>query len=380
MDFEFNEDQLVMRETAARVFTDMCDDDKIKQLTNAKAATTMHSALWQQLAELGMLGLPFAEQYGGMDMSLVEFCLVLEQQGRTVAPLPLIATVVESAMTIASGDNEKLKEALIPSVISGELILSSAAAYAGYQAFDALSAEKNGDDLVLSGRSSFTYYAALANGFVVSTTDNNDDSVLFYVEKDTAGLSIVEQVAINDEPAGYLVFDKVTVSADNIIATGANAVALIALQQQRTWVAQAAVQVGVLDEGIKRAAAYVSERKQFGRALGSFQAVGQQAANSYMENESLRSAYWRSLDDIEQGVDFAMSSMVTKYWVGEAAHKSAHIFLHIHGGIGQDLDYPIHRYFLWAKQTERYAGTPDKLAVMIGDEFIDNLDTYLGAA
>ena len=74
-----------------------------------------------------------------------------------------------------------------------------------------------------------------------------------------------------------------------------------------------------------------------------------------------------------------MSAMVAKFWVGEAAHKSAHIFLHIHGGIGQDLDYPIHRYFLWAKQIERYLGTPDQMAVKIGDVFVDNIDTYLGA-
>jgi alkylation response protein AidB-like acyl-CoA dehydrogenase len=380
MDFEFNEDQLVMHETAARVFTDMCTDDKVKELTNAGAATTLHTALWQQLAELGMLGLPFSEQYGGMGMGLLEFCLVLEEQGRTVAPVPLISTVVESAMTIAAGDNEQLKQTLIPKVISGELVLSAASAYTGLQDFDVLTAKRDGSGLVFSGRSSFASYAGLANGFVVAASDSEGQHLIVYVAKDTDGLRIVEQIAINDEPAGYLMFDNSKISADNIIASGTRAADLIERQQERTWVAHAALQVGLLDEGLKRAAVYVSERKQFGRPLGAFQAVGQQAANAYMENESLRSAYWRALDDIEQGNDGAMSAMVAKFWVGEAAHRSAHIFLHIHGGIGQDLDYPIHRYFLWAKQTERYLGAPDKMAVKIGDLFVDNLDTYLGAA
>ncbi|MFT7527000.1 MAG: alkylation response protein AidB-like acyl-CoA dehydrogenase [Arenicella sp.] len=380
MDFEFNEDQLVMRETAARVFTDMCADDKVKELTNNGAATTLHTALWQQLADLGILGLPFTEQYGGMDMSLLEFCLVLEEQGRTVAPVPLISTVVESAMTIAAGDNEQLKQTLIPKVISGELILSAVSTYTGLQDFVALTAKQNGNELVLSGRSSFASYAGLANGFVVAASDREGQHVIAYVAKDTPGLRIIEQVAINDESAGYIIFDNSNITADNIIASGARATALIDQQQQRTWVAHAALQVGLLDEGLKRAAVYVSERKQFGRPLGAFQAVGQQAANAYMENESLRSAYWRALDDIEQGNDGAMSAMVAKFWVGEAAHKSAHIFLHIHGGIGQDLDYPIHRYFLWAKQIERYLGSPEKMAVKIGDLFVDNLDAYLGAA
>lgn len=377
MDFEFNEDQLAMREAAARVFTDMCSDDKVKQLTNARAATTMHTALWQQLAELGILGLPIAEKYGGMEMSLLEFCLVLEQQGRTVAPVPLISTVVESAMTVAAGDNEQLKETLLPKVVAGELLLSPAGSYSGIQAFDALAVAKDGADHVLSGRSSFTPYAGLADAFVVAV-GNGSESVIALVANDADGIKVVEQVAVNDEPAGYLIFDKVRISVSNIIAQGDLAQQLIEQQQQRAWIAQAALQVGVLDEGLKRAAEYVSERKQFGRPLGAFQAVGQQAANAYMENETLRSAYWRALDDVEQGNDIKMSATVAKFWVGTAAHNSAHIFLHIHGGIGQDLDYPIHRYFLWAKQTERYLGTPEKMSIKIGDALVADLDTFLG--
>lgn len=379
MDFEFNEDQLTMRDTAARVFTDMCSDDKVKHLTNARAATTMHKQLWQQLADLGILGLPFAEQYGGMDMSLVELCLVLEQQGRTVAPIPLIPTIVGAAMTIAAGDNEQLKEDCIGKVIAGDMLLSPCSGYTGIQSFAALSILKDQQGLVFSGRGSFTPYAGLADAFVVAV-DSDVESVIALVAKDTVGLSVVEQVAINDEPAGYLLFDNAQIPASNIIAQGANASSLIEQQDQRTWIAQAALQVGVLDEGLKRAAEYVSERKQFGRPLGAFQAVGQQAANAFMENETLRSAYWRALEDVEQGNDLAMSATVAKFWVGTAAHNSAHTFLHIHGGIGQDLDYPIHRYFLWAKQTERYLGAPEAMAVKIGDLFVDNLDHYLGAA
>lgn len=378
MDFKFNEDQHAMRETAERVFTDMCGDEKVKELSNLKSATTLHTELWQQLAQLGILGLPFAEQYGGMDLSLVELCLVLEQQGRTVAPVPLIPTIVGAAMTVAAGDNDELKADWLPRIISGEVILSPTAGYDGIQSFEALTIESDQDALVLSGRSSFTPYAGHAEAFVVAGLDAQGQSVIALVAKSASGLTVVEQVAINDEPAGYLAFDNVSVSAKQIIARGDSATKLIAQQDQRTWIAQAALQIGVLDEGLQRAAAYVSERKQFGRPLGAFQAVGQQAANAYMENESLRSAYWRALEDVEQGNDLAMSAAVSKYWVGEAAHKSAHIFLHIHGGIGQDLEFPIHRYFLWAKQTERYLGTPEKVSSNIGDLLIENIDKYLG--
>ena len=379
MNFGFNEDQLAMREAAMRVFSDMSSDQKLKQLTNTRAASSMHTELWSQLADMGILGLVIDQAYGGMGMSLLELCLVLEQQGRTVAPVPLLATIVESAMTIAAGDNELLKQEILPKVIDGDALLSPCGSYAGIQSVDALWLASDAEGVVLSGRSGFASYAGLADGFVVSGLDANDQNIIVYLPANAEGLSVVEQVAINDEPAGYLVFENCKANASNIIARGELAASLVEQQNHRAWVAQGAMQTGILDEGLKRAAEYVSERKQFGKTLGSFQAVSQQAANAYMEIESLRSTYWRALDDLEQGNDLALSASVLKYWVGIASHNAAHAFLHLHGGIGQDLEYPLHRYFLWAKQNERYLGAPDKLASIVGDVVINKFDDVIGA-
>lgn len=379
MNFGFNEDQLAMREAVSRVFTDMSSDEKIKELTNPKAASTMHAALWSQLAELGILGLPFSEDYGGMGMTMLELCLVLEQQGRTVAPVPILATIVEAGMTLAAGENEPLKLEILPKIIAGDAVLSACRSYTGIQNVEGLVFASHGADFVLSGRTGFASYCGLADGFVISGLDNRGEAVVAYLAKDSEGLSVVEQVAINDEAAGYVLFDNCKVSAENIIAKGELAANLEAQQNHRAWIAQGAMQTGILDEGLKRAAEYVSERKQFGKALGSFQAVSQQAANAYMEIESLRSVYWRALEDVEYGNDLALSASVVKYWVGVASHNAAHAFLHLHGGIGQDLDYPLHRYFLWAKQNERYLGAPEALASIIGDELLENFDDVIGA-
>jgi len=341
MDFNFSEDQVAIRDSMERIFNDLCSDDAIKGL--AKDA-----------------------KGGGAMLSLVELCLVIEQQGRCVAPVPLIASVVESAMTIAEGDNQSLAEELLPKTVAGEMLLSPARPYTGIQNAKPLTATNSENAWVINGRSGFVPYAAHANGFVVQANDENNNDVLIFCPASQAGVSVIPQVSISDEPAGYLSFSSVMLDSNNLIAHGELASQLITKQRQRTWIALAAMQVGALDAGIKRMAEYVSERKQFGRALGSFQAVSQQAADAYMEVECLRSVYWRALDDIQSGADCSISAAVTKYWVAEAGHKAAHAVLHLHGGIGQDLDYPIHRYFLFAKQCERYLGSADTVSAELG--------------
>ena len=369
MDFTITEQQQSIYDACERIFIDHCSDDKIKALSldlNLEQAN-MHTELWQQLADSGILGIALSEQYGGQGLGLVELCLILELQGRTVAPLPLLPSLVQAAMTIEASDNRSLKDELLPQVAEGKLILSSAQTYTGIQAAEPLHARLDGDQYLLQGRSGFVSYVAVAQAYLISTKTDSGEDIMLLCDADADGLSLVKQRSISDEPAGYLSFDSVVIPEQRILAFGKAASDLMQDQKHRSWLALAAMQTGVLDEGLKRTADYVSQRKQFGRVLGAFQAVSQQAADAYMEIESLRSVYWRALDDYENNPqDFALSAAVAKYWTGIAGHKVAHACLHLHGGIGQDLDYPIHRYFLWAKQCERYLGSPDSLAPLIG--------------
>jgi len=165
MDFKFTEERTAITEAAARVFEDLCSDEQIKALGHDPIA--LHTQLWQQLAESGMLGLAIAEQYGGMGLSMLELGGVLEQQGRHVAPVPLFSTLVECAMTIADSDNETIKAAVLPKVASGELMLSALRPYTGVQTTPSLTASKNGEGWQLSGRSGMSLYVEHAGGYVV---------------------------------------------------------------------------------------------------------------------------------------------------------------------------------------------------------------------
>lgn len=375
MDFTFSEQQNAMRDSVERMFADLCSDEDIKRLT--ESAKPVHQELWSQLAEAGIFGLPFAEQYGGLGLGLVELCLIIELQGKSVAPLPLLSSVVESAMTVADSDNASLKQRVLPAVVNGELVVSPVRAYTGLQERQPLSASQSAEAIVLNGQSGFVPYAPQADGFVVDVKASDGDALLVYVDAEADGLQVVSQTAISGEPAGYVKFSATAVAPANLLASGSQAVELVEAQRQRSWIALAALQVGALQEGLQRTAAYVSERKQFGRPLGSFQAVSQQAANAYMEIEALRSVYWRALEDIEAGNDLAVPAAVTKYWVAVAGHNAAHTILHLHGGIGQDLDYPIHRFFLWAKQCERYLGSSAKMSALVGDRLVNSTQQEL---
>ncbi len=378
MDFDFNEEQKAIVNAAERVFSDLCSDDRIKEINGENQP--FHAELWQQLAESGMLGLLVSEENGGLGMTLVELCLILELQGRFVAPVPLIATLVECGMSIDASDNESLKGELLPAIVSGELMLSPVRRSGGFVASVPLTATEDASgDWSLNGVSGLVPYAGIVNGFVVSVPTKDEEPVMMYCRADAKGLSINEQRSTSGELAGFIEFDNTAVPNAQVLATGDSARAIAETQKLNTCIALAALQVGVLDEGLRRTAAYVSERKQFGRPLGAFQAVSQQAADAYMAIEALRSVYWRALDDIEHEQGAALSARVAKYWVGTAGHKVAHTILHLHGGIGQDLDYPVHRFFLWGKHNERYLGTPGMLALDTGTLITANAEAIISA-
>lgn len=365
MNFNYSEDQLAIKDVAERMFRDLCSDEQIKLCF--KQAQPFHKELWQQLATAGLLATPLPAEFGGSEMGMTELSMIIEAQGKSVAPIPLVETIVECAMPLAQFAPETLKKRILPGVASGELILSAVRPYSGLRRKTPLSAHASGDHWVLNGDSALVAYAPIANGFLVTASLEGGGHWVGYCDAQVEGLNLVAQRSTSAELAGHLHFNNVLISAENTLAINDKAADLLEWQAQRTYTAMAAQQVGILREGLKRAAEYTNERKQFGRSLSSFQSVSQQAADGYMAIEALRGVYWRALDDLENTGSAELSARVAKFWIAEAGHVAAHIFLHLHGGIGQDLDYPLHRFFIWAKKNELYLGAANQHANALGD-------------
>lgn len=377
MKFSFSDDQLTIKDVADKIFRDLCDDETIRQAY--KQPLPLHTALWKQLGESGLLGAPLPSGFGGSELGLAEICLVIEGQGAAVAPVPLLETVVECAMPIAEFGSDALKKQVLPAVVSGGLMLAAVRPYDGLRDKAPVAASQQDNGWLLNGESALVSYAPVVNGFLVSALLDDGAPWLGYVSADATGVNITTQKSMSGEACGHISFNRVVVEQDAVLATGDDAVKALEWQAQRTYTALAAQQVGVLREGLQRAAEYTKERKQFGRPLASFQAVAQQAADAYMAIEALQGVYWRALGDLENGADeSALSTRVAKFWTAEAGHIAGHIALHIHGGIGQDLDYPAHRFFIWAKQNENYLGGVNRYAAELGDLVADNLESVVG--
>lgn len=365
MDFNLNDDQNAIKDVVDRIFADLCADDVIKDVYSAEQP--LHRELWKQLAEAGLLGTSLPEAVGGMELGFTETCLLLEAQGRSVAPMPLLETVVECALPLARHARGEAVDALLKQVVTGQAMLAAVRPYNGLQSNSPLAARRQGDSWILSGSSASTAWAPVATHFVVSTRDGSGQELVFLIQPDSAAIRQVEQTLIGGICAATLHFNDLVLPASALVASGELAREFLNTRDNLTMTGLAATQVGTLEEGLKRTAEYDNERKQFGRPLSSFQAVAHQAADAYMEIEALRGVYWRAVDDIDNGRDVGLIAHAAKYWLCRAGHQVAHTVMHLHGGMGQDLEYPIHRFFTWAKRHERTLGAATEHSRAIGN-------------
>ena len=249
---------------------------------------------WADLAAANLLGITLPASTGGSGLGMVELSLMLIEQGSVVAPVPLWPTLV-AAMAVEMFGLDR--EQWLPRVVKGDAVLS-----------------------IVDGDAPVPYGDA-AEGVLVGRRIVAPGQVTPVVTTDGQPAALVE----HREPMDPWV-------------------------RQRALVALAALQVGVCEAALKQTAAYVSEREQFGRPIGTFQAVAHRAADAYNDVQAMRLTALAAAWKLDAGLDATADVHVAKWWAAEGGHRVVHAAQHLHGGIGADVDYPIHRYFLWGKQ------------------------------
>jgi len=338
MDFSYSQEHLMTAELAHQIFSDQVDDAFHLQ-QGAKFAPQ----LWQTLAEAGLLGAALSEESGGSALGFIGGCVVLQAMGAVLAPLPLLSATTAAMALDDAGRHQ----------CAGELASGESYPVACADSGLLLQGEQ------VSGTLAHVPFARGASRLVAVA-----DQKLLVIDLTQPGVTLEDQQCTNGLPACQLSLD----TRAEIIG-GADAVATL---RQRLQVGTAMLQLGVLEEALRRTAEFTVERKQFGQALARFQAVSQRAANGYIDIEALRataeSAMWR----LHQGLDATLEAATALWWASEAGHRVSHTGQHLHGGIGSDLTYPIHRYFLWAKQLEFSLGGAAHSAAAIGEELAEN--------
>lgn len=350
MDFQFSDDQHAIRELAHQIFSDRATDEFL--LAFSRGDATYDDTLWQTLAEQGLLGIAVPEETGGSGLGLIELCLVLEEQGRHVAPVPLYASLVLGGLPLAAFGTAGQQQQYLAPMAAGSLKLSAAIAEVGMNPALAgqVSAKREGDGWVLSGSRAVIPDGAVADYILVPAVDDSGAETFFIVPTGASGVTLTPvEIGLSGQRAANLTLAKVALPAEAVLGEPGQGAAILAWLLERANIGHCAMQVGVTEEAMKRTAAYVSERKQFGVPLGSFQALAMRMADSYIDVEAIRSTYWLALWRLSEGRDARAEVHAAKWWACDAAHRVVSTSQHLHGGMGADVEYPIHRFFLMAK-------------------------------
>ena len=365
LDFSFSEEQDAIRELAREILEAEAPIERVKE---AEATPGwLDDALWKQCAEANLLGIAIDEKHGGMGMGFGELCVLLEEVGRTCAPGPWLGTLVSAALPLAEFGSEAQQGTWLPKIAAGSAIVSAALddADSADPVAPATTAVAAGGAFVLSGRKLAVPFAGTAAALLVPAL-TPDGVAVFLVPADAAGLSAEGNVTTTGEPLFEVTLADVRVEAEaRLPGDGA---AILAWLRPRLQTAVAILHLGVSDRALRITADYTTERVQFGVPVGSFQAVQHRQADGFIDLQAMRWTAWRAAWRIATGLPAERDALVAKWWAADGGARIASACVHMHGGLGADVDYPIHRYFYWSKSLELTAGGANETLSALGQD------------
>jgi alkylation response protein AidB-like acyl-CoA dehydrogenase len=189
---------------------------------------------------------------------------------------------------------------------------------------------------------------------------------VFIVDPTAKGVSLERQDTTSGIPEARVTLSGVTVGAADVLGAPDAGNAILEWIVERATAALCATAIGVCEEALRMTAEYTKTREQFERPIATFQAVGQRAAEAYIDTEAVRLTAWQAVWRLDAGLPAAAEVAVAKFWTSEGGQRVVHAAQHLHGGMGVDRDYPLHRYFLWAKQIELTLGSETPQLLRLG--------------
>jgi len=349
MDFSYSEEHNDLKNLSSEILTDFSEMERLKKLE--AEGPYFDKELWQKLVESGIHCASLPTTLGGMGMDYNAATLVAEVIGRTVVSIPYIPCIVSTALPLLSELSDSEVLSLLQKITSGESIASAALLEPGNENVTrplSSALEQNGT-WVVTGSKHCVPYAGDASTVMVNATMEDSTLWLGLVNTKQEGVELIAQQCTAGEPQFHINFNK---AKAHCIAQGDKAKALIEKSQAMTTVAYCAMAVGAADKMTRISGEYTSERKQFGVAIATFQAVAHRLADCYIDTECLKIITAKAASDINNGEYLADSVSMAKIWCSDVLHRISHAAQHVHGGTGIDRDYHLFRYCLWAKQLE----------------------------
>jgi alkylation response protein AidB-like acyl-CoA dehydrogenase len=358
------EEQSMLRDSARGLISDKAPVSHLRQLRDAKDATGFSRELWKQFAEMGFAGLLIQEEFGGSALGYVEAGIVMEEIGRTLMPSPFLSTAVLAASALSRGGSAAQKAEHLPKISKGELIAAlSVDEGAKHRPLQTeLKAVRSGNGFKLSGAKALVVDGHVAGLLIVAARSagaagESNGITLFLVDPKAKGIATERTVMVDAHNAARIEFDSVEVNSDHVLGEVDQGHALLEGVLNIGRGAVASEMVGLSEEVFSRTVTYLKDRKQFGKAIGEFQALQHRAAQLYIDIEITRAAVLKALQTLDGNFDKAANAVaVAKARAGTTATRAVQEGVQMHGGMGMTDQFDIGFFMKRARVCEELFG------------------------
>jgi 3-oxocholest-4-en-26-oyl-CoA dehydrogenase beta subunit len=363
MNFELSDDQRAFSDTAHALFADYCGDEQLREF-DASGRPFMQD-LWRQCVATGLHTIIVPEANGGLELGMIELISVLEQQGRALAQVPLWEHQLGLAAVLQYG-SPACREAVMAEALAGESLLTLSLAGLVAARGPVLRAARDGDGFRINGCAAAAPLGA-QSAWALLGVDLEGASRLMLIDLNNAAIKRVEGTSQHHLAVADLVFDDVKAGGEVVLAEAA-----LDWLEPRAIACLAALQLGVTLQQLTRTVEYVSERRQFNRVIGSFQLVAAQMADGHIAAEALRSSLWQLVYRLDAGQGALPQGWATRYLACTAGHQVGHMAQHVHGGMGVDTTFHIHRFLFWSRALGVALGGAEQNLAKLGDWLADH--------
>jgi 3-oxocholest-4-en-26-oyl-CoA dehydrogenase beta subunit len=351
MDFSATVAQDELGALTRQILTDRVTPERLAEIEAGEER--FDRDLWSALAEADVLSAALPEAAGGAGFGLLEQCSVLVEIGRAVAPVPYLASIVLGAAAVAEfGSAGQLARWAEPAG-RGAVILAAALPEddSDDPSVPATTAYPSDGGWTLTGTKTSVLAGTAADVLLVPASTPSGVA-LFLVAPDDPGVTVRAQHVTGGDATALVELAGAAVPGDRILGSLAAGRDIAGWLAARATVGLCALQLGVTERALELTAAYARSREQFGKPIGSFQAVSQRLADGYIDVEGIRLTLWQAAWRLAAGLPAETEIATAKFWAADGGHRVAHTAVHVHGGVGIDIDGAVHRYFAAAMHNE----------------------------
>jgi 3-oxocholest-4-en-26-oyl-CoA dehydrogenase beta subunit len=351
MDFTLTPAQDELGALSREILTDRVTQQRLREIE--ASGIGFDAPLWAELARAGVLSAALPESVRGAGLGLLEQCSVLIEIGRTVAPVPYLASIVLGASALARFGSANQQQRWAVPAGQGEIILAAALAEDDGEdpRIPVTVAREASGGWQLTGAKTTVLAGMLADLLLVPASTPAGVGV-FLVTPDDPGVTVLPQQVTGGDGTALVELAGTIVPADRVLGDTATGYEITDWLVAHGTVGLCALQLGVAERALELTAAYARNREQFGKPIGSFQAVAQRLADGYIDVEGVRLTLWQAAWRLAVGLPCETEIATGKFWAAEGGHRVAHSAVHIHGGVGIDMDGETHRYYVAAKHNE----------------------------